>query len=85
MRIDLSVQHVSRTFGDFTAVDDVSFTVEDGRFFSILGPSGCGKTTLLRMIAGFLEPSAGRIEIRGSAKCWANEGVKHVSRAMKVM
>lgn len=66
MQIDLSVQHVTRKFGEFTAVDDVSFTVEDGRFFSILGPSGCGKTTLLRMIAGFLEPSAGRIMIRGN-------------------
>jgi len=65
MQIDLSAQNVTRTFGEFTAVDDVSFTVEDGRFFSILGPSGCGKTTLLRMIAGFLEPTNGRIEIRG--------------------
>ncbi|MEA3230383.1 MAG: ABC transporter ATP-binding protein [Thermodesulfobacteriota bacterium] len=65
MQIDLSAQNVTRTFGEFTAVDDVSFTVEDGRFFSILGPSGCGKTTLLRMIAGFLEPTKGRIEIRG--------------------
>ncbi|MGB5984300.1 MAG: ABC transporter ATP-binding protein [Desulfobacterales bacterium] len=67
MQIDLSVQKVTRIFGEFTAVDDVSFSVEDGRFFSILGPSGCGKTTLLRMVAGFLEPSAGRIEIRGQA------------------
>ena len=66
MQTDLSAQHVTRKFGEFTAVDDVSFTVEDGRFFSILGPSGCGKTTLLRMIAGFLEPSSGRIEIRGN-------------------
>jgi len=65
MQIDLSTEHVTRTFGDFTAVDDVSFTVESGRFFSILGPSGCGKTTLLRMVAGFLEPTRGRIEIRG--------------------
>ena len=67
MQIDLSVQNVTRTFGEFTAVDEVSFSVEDGRFFSILGPSGCGKTTLLRMIAGFLEPTAGQIEIRGLA------------------
>ncbi len=64
MQIDLTAQHITRTFGEFTAVDDVSFTVERGRFFSILGPSGCGKTTLLRMIAGFLEPTSGRIEIR---------------------
>ena len=65
MSTDLSVKNVTKTFGSFTAVDDVSFDVEDGRFFSILGPSGCGKTTLLRMIAGFLEPTGGRIEIRG--------------------
>ncbi len=66
MQIDLSVQRVSKTFGDFTAVDNVSFEVPQGEFFSILGPSGCGKTTLLRMIAGFTEPSRGKIEIRGA-------------------
>jgi spermidine/putrescine transport system ATP-binding protein len=63
--IDLAVENVTKRFGDFTAVNDVSFTVEQGHFFSILGPSGCGKTTLLRMIAGFLEPTKGRIDIRG--------------------
>ena len=66
MAIDLSVEKVSKTFGDFTAVNEVSFAVEQGQFFSILGPSGCGKTTLLRMIAGFIEPTGGRILIRGS-------------------
>ena len=65
MQIDLSVQQVTKRFGNFTAVDAVSFGVETGRFFSILGPSGCGKTTLLRMIAGLAEPDEGRIEIRG--------------------
>jgi len=65
MQIALSVKNVTKNFGDFRAVDRVSFDVEDGKFFSILGPSGCGKTTLLRMIAGFYEPSAGSIEIRG--------------------
>ncbi len=49
------------------AVDDLSFTVERGSFFSILGPSGCGKTTLLRMVAGFLAPDAGAISIGGKA------------------
>jgi spermidine/putrescine transport system ATP-binding protein len=63
--IDLSVKEISKKFGDFTAVDKVSFDVEDGKFFTILGPSGCGKTTLLHMIAGFHEPSGGSIEIRG--------------------
>ena len=65
MQIDCCVKEVTKKFGNFTAVDKVSFEVEDGNFFSILGPSGCGKTTLLRMIAGFYEPSSGRIEIRG--------------------
>lgn len=67
MQIDLSVQNVTKKFQDFTAVDDVSFEVPQGRFFSILGPSGCGKTTLLRMIAGLTEPSRGSIEIRGQS------------------
>ncbi len=64
MKTALSVHNLSKKFGDFTAVNGVSFDVEDGKFFSILGPSGCGKTTLLRMIAGFFEPSAGQIKIR---------------------
>ena len=65
MQIALSVKNISKKFGNFTAVDNVSFDVEDGRFFSILGPSGCGKTTLLRMIAGFLQPTTGTVEIGG--------------------
>ncbi|MGD8257099.1 MAG: ATP-binding cassette domain-containing protein, partial [Desulfobacterales bacterium] len=67
MQIDLLVQNVTKTFRDFVAVDDVSFEVPDGQFFSILGPSGCGKTTLLRMIAGLTEPTQGEIEIRGQS------------------
>ncbi len=62
---DLSVSNLVKKFGDFTAVDSVSFDVPKGSFFSILGPSGCGKTTLLRMIAGFEEPTSGIIQIRG--------------------
>ncbi len=65
MQIALSVRNLTKKFGDFTAVDDISLDVEDGKFFSILGPSGCGKTTLLRMIAGFYEQTGGRIELRG--------------------
>ena len=56
----LEVRNLTRRFGDFVAVDNVSFAVEAGEFFTLLGPSGCGKTTLLRMIAGFLDPDAGR-------------------------
>ncbi|WP_414633749.1 ATP-binding cassette domain-containing protein [Paracoccus marcusii] len=50
---------IGMTFGSTRAVSDVSFKVEAGEFFSILGPSGCGKTTILRMIAGFIEPTEG--------------------------
>ena len=64
MQIALSVKNLTKKFGDFTAVNNISFDVEDGKFFSILGPSGCGKTTLLRMIAGFHKPTSGIIEIR---------------------
>ncbi len=63
--IDLCGRHLFKDFEGFQAVSDVSFSISRGSFFSILGPSGCGKTTLLRMLAGFLEPSSGEIEIKG--------------------
>src|SRR2546429_1574167 len=63
--LDLEVDRVSKHYGTHRAVDELSFSVERGSFFSILGPSGCGKTTLLRMIAGFQQPDAGEIRIGG--------------------
>ena len=51
---------VSKTFDDVKAVDDISFDIHRGEFFSLLGPSGCGKTTTLRLLAGFEEPDDGR-------------------------
>lgn len=65
MSPDLECMNLTRLFGETIAVDDVSFSVPRGSFFSILGPSGCGKTTVMRMIAGFLKPSSGDIHIRG--------------------
>src|ERR1700694_6051438 len=62
----LEIEGVTRRFGDFTVVDDVSLAIEAGEFFTLLGPSGCGKTTLLRMIAGFDLPDGGRILLDGS-------------------
>lgn len=62
---DLECREIVKKFDDFTAVDQVSFAVPQGTFFSILGPSGCGKTTLLRMIAGFQRPSGGDLLIKG--------------------
>ncbi|MGD9509036.1 MAG: ABC transporter ATP-binding protein [Geminicoccaceae bacterium] len=61
----IDVRRVTRRFGLFTALDDVSLTVGSGEFFSLLGPSGCGKTTLLRLLAGFDQPSGGTLAIAG--------------------
>ncbi len=59
MRVELI--HITKCFGPLRAVDDVSLTIGEGDFFTLLGPSGCGKTTLLRAIAGFYHPDAGEI------------------------
>ena len=61
----IRIRNLSKSFGDFVAVDDVSLDIVRGELFSILGGSGCGKTTLLRMLAGFETPSSGSIEIDG--------------------
>src|SRR3982751_3860253 len=58
-------EHVSKRYGDVTAVDDISFTVEPGTLCTLLGPSGCGKTTTLRMVAGLESVTSGRILIGG--------------------
>ncbi|CAO3405524.1 ABC transporter ATP-binding protein [Azospirillum largimobile] len=65
MSQDVQLDHVTMRFGDTVAVRDVSLTIGAGEFFSFLGPSGCGKTTILRMISGFMEPTAGVIRIGG--------------------
>jgi spermidine/putrescine transport system ATP-binding protein len=62
---EIVLERVTKRFGGVVAVDDVSFTIPGGEFFSMLGPSGCGKTTTLRMIAGFEDPSAGRLVLQG--------------------
>ena len=62
---DLEVSALTKRFAAHVAVNEVSFSVARGSFFSILGPSGCGKTTLLRMIAGFIQPDGGSIAIGG--------------------
>jgi spermidine/putrescine transport system ATP-binding protein len=56
---------VTKRFGAFTAVDNISLRIEQGEFFSLLGPSGCGKTTTLRMVAGFAYPDEGDVMIAG--------------------
>jgi len=61
----LVLRNVGRTFGGVTAVDDFNLALEEGELVSLLGPSGCGKTTTLRMIAGFMAPTSGTIEVAG--------------------
>lgn len=61
----LELKGLVKRYGDFTAVEDCSLSVEQGEFLCLLGPSGCGKTTTLQMIAGFAQPSAGRIILDG--------------------
>jgi spermidine/putrescine transport system ATP-binding protein len=62
----VEIKGVSKAFGTYQALKPVSFDIYENEFFTLLGPSGCGKTTLLRMIAGFEQPSTGEISLRGS-------------------
>src|SRR5215475_314005 len=62
---ELHLQGLAKRYGDFYAVREVSLSIKDGEFLVLLGPSGCGKTTTLRMIAGFIEPTAGQIRLDG--------------------
>ena len=65
----IEVSHVSRNFGDFRAVNDVSFSIPTGQIVGLLGPNGAGKTTTMRMITGFLAPTSGSVKIDGIDIC----------------
>ena len=74
------LESITKEFDGVRAVSDLSVSIGDGQFVTFLGPSGCGKTTTLRMIAGFIEPTAGRVIIGDSVvsspsnTCWCNRG-----------
>ena len=79
--MSIVVDSVSKRFGDFVALDDVSLEVRDGSLTALLGPSGGGKSTLLRVIAGLEQPDSGRVDIarrgrhrrrRRSGATWAS-------------
>lgn len=62
---DIRLENLTKTYGDSHAVESVSLSIDEGEFYALLGPSGCGKSTTLRMVAGFVRPSGGRILIGG--------------------
>ncbi len=66
-RVAISAHRLTKKFGDFTAVDDVSFTVDQGEIFGFLGPNGAGKTTTIRMLLGLMRPTSGQATVLGYA------------------
>ena len=62
----IKIEHLSKAFGEKVVLDDINLDIRRGEFITLLGPSGCGKTTLLRMIAGFLQPDSGVILMEGN-------------------
>lgn len=69
----IQINQISKHFGDVKAVDNVSFEIQEGEFFSLLGPSGCGKTTLLRVLADLDEPTDGNVTVNGVSPRQARE------------
>ena len=65
----IEAKNLVRRYGDFLAVDDVSFSIEAGEVVGLLGHNGAGKTTIMKMLTGFLEPSAGEIRVNGVSVC----------------
>jgi ABC-type Fe3+/spermidine/putrescine transport system ATPase subunit len=81
----LSLIGLGKNFGAVPAVSDVSLSLSPGEFVSLLGPSGCGKTTTLRMIAGFMKPTAGRIEVNGQVVSSPSQVVAPERRGMSMI
>ena len=76
---EIRVAGLRKSFADFVAVKDSTFTVKDGEFFCLLGPSGCGKTTTLRMIAGLELPTEGRIFLGGEDVTWKRASQRDIA------
>ena len=71
----LKLINLSKKFGQTIAVQNITLTIQDGEFLTLLGPSGCGKTTTLRMIAGFAQPTSGAIELDGQVITSAKKNI----------
>ena len=72
------MQHITKRFAGYSALEDITFDVNPGRFVSIVGPSGCGKSTLLNMIAGLLAPSSGVVEVFGDPLAGINRRASYM-------
>lgn len=82
MNAAIEVSHVVKTYGSLTALNDVSFTIEQGEFFGLLGPNGAGKTTLISSMAGLVTPTSGSIKIMG---CDAHANYQQARRMLGVV
>ncbi len=76
---DVTIEGISKSFGDFRALKDVQLEIKKGEFFSLLGPSGCGKTTLLRIIAGFESPDIGSLTFDGADVLTLPPNMRHAN------
>jgi ABC-type Fe3+/spermidine/putrescine transport system ATPase subunit len=79
----LEFLEVAKNYGEFAAVEHMSFTLSAGEFFTLLGPSGCGKTTTLRLAAGLEEPDAGEILLNGRGRVVTESG-EHPPRRRQI-
>jgi len=75
----ISIRGISKRFGDVVAVDDLTIDIREGEFITLLGPSGCGKTTTMRIVAGFEDPDAGQILLRGDDVVGVPPNKRHVN------
>ncbi|MEQ8194491.1 MAG: ABC transporter ATP-binding protein [Rhodospirillales bacterium] len=85
MTTALSIKDVTKSFGDLTVLHNLSFDVEEGEAVVLLGPSGCGKTTLLKLIAGFLQPNSGSISVAGKVVSTPYEMIPPDRRKMSMV
>ena len=76
----IKLDHITKEYDDgFVALKDINISIESGKFYSLLGPSGSGKTTILRIIAGFTEPSAGKLHFAGKDITGLDASKRHIN------